>query len=75
MKIITIKRFFSKKALGYNPILLLVILAAALLGMAAPFSEPQSVLWNVGMVMVGVSGFSMFYVLYKAFSYEVPAEG
>lgn len=70
MKFSTIKDKLSKKNTGVNPRVLVFMLATAIVGMATPFFETQSVAWMIGLVSVMISGFTMFYVLHKVLSDE-----
>jgi len=65
MKFASVKDKFTKETIGVHPRTLLFLLVSALIGMATPFTEPQSAFWMIGLIAVLVSGTTMFYVLYK----------
>lgn len=65
MKFAVLKEKFSKENLAVHPLVLAFMLLTAIGGAITPFSEPLGAVWTIGLALVGASGITMFYVLFK----------
>lgn len=65
MKFSVLKEKFSKEGFAVHPAVLVFMLLSAIGGAITPFSEPLSVTWTIGLTLVGASGITLFYVLFK----------